>query len=152
LNTRLPRRELERQLAVCEPRVVLADEDLLDGVRRRPRRSLPELPPADAPAIISFTSGTTGAPKGATISHGAIARAAGAYVEVVGTRPGDTTTVLVPLFHNTGFVDGLAHLLLAGGAVDVVGEFSTAAAVDALARRPASFLVAVPSIVRLLAL
>jgi acyl-CoA synthetase (AMP-forming)/AMP-acid ligase II len=60
--------------------------------------------------------------------------------------------VLVPLFHNTGFVDGVAHALLLGGAVDVPGDFATAAALDALARRPASFLVAVPSIVRLLVL
>lgn len=161
LNTRLGRLELERQLAVCEPRVVLADEERLglvpeavpiERIWKQPRRNVGAPPPPEAPGVISFTSGTTGAPKGATITHGALARAAASYVEVMATEPGETTTVLVPLFHNTGFVDGAAHLLLVGGAVDLVEEFSRLAALDALARRPAGFLIAVPSIVRLLAL
>ncbi|HEY1368978.1 MAG TPA: class I adenylate-forming enzyme family protein [Gaiellaceae bacterium] len=161
LNTRLGRLELERQLAVCEPRVVLADEERLglvpeavpiERIWKQPRRNVGVPPPPEAPAVISFTSGTTGAPKGATITHGALARAAASYVEVMATEPGETTTVLVPLFHNTGFVDGAAHLLLVGGAVDLVEEFSRLAALDALACRPAGFLIAVPSIVRLLTL
>jgi acyl-CoA synthetase (AMP-forming)/AMP-acid ligase II len=165
LNVRLGRLELERQLALCEPRVVLADEERAAkagaralrverglGVWRAPRADLSSPPPPGAPALISFTSGTTGTPRGATITHDALVRSARAYVDLLGTGPGETTTVLVPLFHNTGFVDGIAHLLVCGGAVDVPGDFSTDRALGALERRPASFLVAVPGIVRLLAL
>lgn len=165
LNVRLGRPELERQLALAEPRVVLADGEHVDragpgalrverglGIWSTPPAEPCAPPPPDASALIAFTSGTTGTPRGATITHDALARSAGAYVALLGTTPADTTTVLVPLFHNTGYVDGLAHLLLAGGAIDLPGAFSTVPALDALARRPASLLVAVPGIVRLLML
>lgn len=165
LNVRLGRPELERQLALAAPRVVLADGEHEEragpgalrveqglGIWSVGRAPLAGPPPPDAGALIAFTSGTTGAPRGATITHDALVRSAAAYVSLLGTTPDDTTTVLVPLFHNTGYVDGLAHLLLAGGAVDVPGAFSTLPALDALARRPASVLVAVPGIVRLLML
>ena len=60
--------------------------------------------------------------------------------------------MLVPLFHNTGFVDQLAHLLFIGGHVDLVPRFGVTAALDALEARPATYLISVPSIVRMLML
>jgi acyl-CoA synthetase (AMP-forming)/AMP-acid ligase II len=60
--------------------------------------------------------------------------------------------VLVPLFHNTGFVDQLSQMVLVGGSVDLVGEFSVAGSAAALTRRPPTYLIAVPSIFRLLTL
>ena len=106
----------------------------------------------DAPALISFTSGSTGRPKGALISHRALTVAANAYAEVLETTAADSTLVLVPLFHNTGFCDQVAHMLLVGGSIDLLGEFGKATAREALLRRPASYLIAVPGILRLLAL
>jgi acyl-CoA synthetase (AMP-forming)/AMP-acid ligase II len=176
LNTRLGPLEIRRQLELCEPRAFLVAEGVVSLVERagvadvpvflldrgaRGPRSLwslqeaqldePALDPT-APALISFTSGSTGRPKGAVISHGALVRSASAFVSPLETSSNDTTLVLVPLFHNTGFADQLTQMLLVGGAVDLVPEFRTEAAIEALARRPASYLIAVPSILRLLML
>ena len=177
LNSRLSPLEIRRQIEVCAPRVVLAGEGLLPAVERAglpehvgllvlesdtgEARSLWRLPraptgapsvPPTAPALISFTSGTTGLPKGAVIWHGALLRSASAFIPHFETSCADTTLALVPLFHNTGFVDQLSQMVLVGGALDLVPEFRVADALGALARRPATYLIAVPSIFRLLML
>jgi long-chain acyl-CoA synthetase len=167
LNVRLGRLELRRQLETCQPRAILADEALLPrvaGAGAVPVHALDSLGrlrsatgddphvPSSAPALISFTSGTTGLPKGAVISHGALVRSASSFVPHLETSSADSTLVAVPLFHNTGFADQLAQMLLVGGAVDLLAEFHTQTAIEALARRPASYLIAVPSIFRLLML
>ena len=102
-------------------------------------------------ALISFTSGSTGVPKGAVITHEGLVSAAGAYVEAMGTNEGDRTLALVPLFHNTGFCDQLAHMLLVGGTLDLLPAFGVTAAREALLRQPSTFLIGVPGILRLLA-
>ena len=175
LNTHLSPREIGRQLDACDPRLVLTDAGLLPLLERAnarcsimllerdapPARSiwgrapgtLPAGPPVPgAPALIAFTSGSTGPPKGAVISHEALMHSAGAFAEALGTGCDDSTLVLVPLFHNTGYVDQLAHMLLVGGAVDLMGDFGTTRAIEALSRRPATYLIAVPSVYRLLML
>jgi acyl-CoA synthetase (AMP-forming)/AMP-acid ligase II len=175
LNHRLGRAELAHQLELVRARVVLHDAALSEQAARAAgtavcrtldrapgdRRSIWIATPgpgrnaalaADAPALISFTSGSTGRPKGALISHRALTVAANAYAHVLATTEADSTLVLVPLFHNTGFCDQVAHMLLVGGSIDLLPEFSKAVARDALVRRPASYLIAVPGILRLLAL
>jgi long-chain acyl-CoA synthetase len=175
LNHRLGRLELATQLAQVGPKLVLHDQQCADAIgsladasRRRIMdrgepgpssiwRAAPgaldpiEITPG-APALISFTSGSTGISKGALISHGALVAAAAAYARTLGTSGRDRTLVLVPLFHNTGFCDQLAHMLLVGGVCDLLAEFGTSAARAALLRRPASYLIAVPGILRLLAI
>ena len=86
------------------------------------------------------------------ITQGALATSASVYARLLGTTPDTTTLVLVPLFHNTGFLDQLAQMLVGGGGVDLLPEFHVGDAIDALVRRPASYLIAVPSIFRLMML
>jgi len=174
LNIRLGPLELRRQLDLSEPRVLLAAEELMSHVdppahvgvfilerdtrdtrslwrRPRARTDEPSLPPT-AHALIAFTSGTTALPKGAVIEHGALLRSASAFIPHLETSSADTTLVLAPLFHNTGFVDQLSQMVLVGGGLDLLPEFHVSAAIEALARRPATYLIAVPSIFRLLML
>lgn len=70
---------------------------------------------AEVPALISFTSGTTGTPKGAVISSAAMAELAYAFSDYFETGPDDSTLIVVPIFHNTGFADQLAHMVASGG-------------------------------------
>jgi long-chain acyl-CoA synthetase len=108
------------------------------------------IPAPDAPALISFTSGTTGDPKGAVLTHENLLGGSRVFADVTGSTHADSTLVLVPLFHNTGFVDQLGHMLVVGGQTNLLPQFKTAHAVAELAQRPVTFLTAVPSILRLL--
>ena len=54
------------------------------------------------------------------IAQGALATSAAVYGRLLGTTPDTTTLVLVPLFHNTGFLDQLAQMLVVGGSVDLL--------------------------------
>ncbi|MGV0807952.1 class I adenylate-forming enzyme family protein [Mycolicibacterium setense] len=165
-NNRLNPSQFADQVDLLDAVLVLADADHQDIAADVPServRLLSDdnavtsvgaggLPDPDVPALISFTSGTTGKPKGATLSQRALAEASWAFVNVLGTTGDDSTLVVVPMFHNTGFVDQFGHMLLLGARTDLLRKFRTVDAIDALTTRPVSYLAAVPSIHRLLML
>jgi acyl-CoA synthetase (AMP-forming)/AMP-acid ligase II len=68
----------------------------------------------DTMSDIIFTSGTTGAPKGAMLRHGASVRAYASWADVVGLRHGDRYLLVYPLFHTAGLKSGLVASLLTG--------------------------------------
>lgn len=58
----------------------------------------------DSPALLTYTSGTTGVPKGAINTHRNIVHTAGAMTSWGSLGPGDVTVAMAPLFHITGLV------------------------------------------------
>ena len=66
---------------------------------------------------ILFTSGTTGRPKGAMLTHGASVRAYTAWSDVVGLREGDRYLVVNPFFHAFGLKAGILASILKGAAI-----------------------------------
>ena len=72
--------------------------------------------PDDVSTII-FTSGTTGAPKGAMLRHEASVRAFTAWSTVVGLREGDRYLVVNPFFHTFGLKAGILACLLTGATI-----------------------------------
>lgn len=111
---------------------------------------LGDLPIPSEDALISFTSGTTGIPKGAVITHSALRKAVQVYADLLGEVPSHSTLIVAPLFHNTGFVDQLCTMILCGGRADLLLRYRTQAAVDACRRRPVTFVTAVPSVLRMM--
>ncbi len=65
-------------------------------------------------ALILYTSGTTGEPKGALVRHGAVVAAAAALAGVLELTPDDIVVLVVPLTHAFGLIC-LAATLSAGG-------------------------------------
>ncbi|WP_123026899.1 long-chain-fatty-acid--CoA ligase [Mycolicibacterium stellerae] len=69
------------------------------------RARMTELEPSD-PINIQYTSGTTGSPKGATLSHRNILNNGFFVTELINLRPGDRLCIPVPFYHCFGMVMG----------------------------------------------
>jgi acyl-CoA synthetase (AMP-forming)/AMP-acid ligase II len=80
------------------------------------RRRAAALDAGDTSDII-FTSGTTGAPKGAMLTHGASVRTYTTWSELVGLRRGDRYLIVYPFFHTSGLKSGILACILTGATV-----------------------------------
>jgi long-chain acyl-CoA synthetase len=163
LNTRHATGDLDRVLDDVDPAAIVGDPPYLAGlsdrrrsriivstdidVAGRPRSALDgsEARP-DEVGVICYTSGTTGEPRGVMIRNGSLVRNAEMFAHIFQSGPDSATAVVCPLFHNTGYNDGLAHMLLANGRVDVPRRFDPPAIARALAEGRYSFLIGVPTI------
>jgi long-chain acyl-CoA synthetase len=67
-----------------------------------------EPPAPDSAALLTYTSGTTGLPKGAINTHRAVVHNAEVMTRWYALGPGDVTVAMAPLFHITGLVCHLA--------------------------------------------
>lgn len=66
---------------------------------------------------ILFTSGTTGLPKGAMLTHGASVRAYWSWSTVVGLAKGDRYLIINPFFHGFGLKSGILASILMGATI-----------------------------------
>jgi len=71
-------------------------------------------PGPEQTALIMYTSGTTGAPKGAVLSHGAVEAGIDALADAWGWRPDDVLVHGLPLFHVHGLILGVLGALRVG--------------------------------------
>nr|WSX19672.1 AMP-binding protein [Streptomyces tubercidicus] len=93
---------------------------------------------ADDIALISYTSGTSGTPKGATNTHGNITYNAERQRTGLGLPDGATYFALAPLFHITGMVCQLAACIANQGTLVLAYRFEAGVVLDAfLEHRPA---------------
>ncbi len=83
---------------------------------------LPRVTPDDVAALM-YTSGTTGFPKGALLSHRAMLGNAFGTARRLGLGPGDRWTSIIPLFHCAGCIMNLLGSLQAGAAYIGVPAF-----------------------------
>ncbi|MFD5424031.1 FadD3 family acyl-CoA ligase [Streptomyces sp. NPDC127084] len=67
-----------------------------------------------SPSDIVFTSGTTGRPKGAVITHAQTLRCYGVWCELAGLREGDRYLIVNPFFHTFGYKAGIIACLMRG--------------------------------------
>ena len=90
---------------------------------------------AAAPGIILYTSGSTGQPKGALLSHAALAVANESWAgPVMGLAPDDRVLAALPLAHSFGLNGALLAPLLAGVTVVLQERFSPEETLRAIAR------------------
>ncbi|MFJ2848054.1 acyl-CoA synthetase [Streptomyces rubiginosohelvolus] len=154
LNPRTGERELAHILGDSEPTAVLAgpDDELppaLEKLRRvtvDARAAAVPGAPADSPAqeagaagpdvdetgeagpedpaLIVYTSGTTGPPKGAVLPRRAVAASLDALEDAWGWTGDDVLVHALPLFHVHGLILGVLGPLRRGGSVRHLGKFS----------------------------
>lgn len=100
----------------------------------------------DDPINIQFTSGTTGSPKGATLTHANIANNARFVVATMAFDETDRLCIPVPLYHCFGMVMGTLGCATTGAAMVFPGEaFEPAATLATVARERCSALYGVPT-------
>ncbi|MFE2043534.1 acyl-CoA synthetase [Streptomyces sp. NPDC059477] len=80
---------------------------------------------ADAPALVVYTSGTTGPPKGAVLPRRALSTTLDALADAWGWTDADVLAHGLPLFHVHGLVLGILGPLRRGGSVRHLGRFDT---------------------------
>jgi fatty acid CoA ligase FadD36 len=103
---------------------VRADEEASTGASAATASSPPR---PDAPALILYTSGTTGPPKGVLLSASAIAADLDLLAEAWAWSPEDVLVHGLPLFHVHGLILGVLGALRVGGRVIHTGRPAPAA-------------------------
>ncbi|MFA1540569.1 class I adenylate-forming enzyme family protein [Actinomadura monticuli] len=100
---------------------------------------------ADDPLMILYTSGTTGRPKGAVITHGGILASARAQADHFAMTDADVLLGHLPFNHVGGITCTIMAALVSGGSVALLPAFSPDGALRAVERHRVTFLGAVPT-------
>lgn len=101
-------------------------------------------------AMIMYTSGTTGRPKGAIVTHFNLVHAGLIYADCMGLTAADRSVVAVPLSHITGIAALLCAQTTAAGALILMRQFEAAAFVHLAAAERMTHTVLVPAMYNLL--
>jgi malonyl-CoA/methylmalonyl-CoA synthetase len=144
VNPKVGERELQHIVSDSAPELVLAEPGvtLPDALAALPRLDVVltgtpgELPPeadTETPALIVYTSGTTGPPKGVVLPRRAIATTLDALEDAWQWTADDILVHALPLFHVHGLILGMLGPLRRGGTVHHLGRFSTEGVTNALA-------------------
>jgi len=163
LATSHPPPELEYAIRDADAGVVVADAELaprLDAVpmasvlRRvrtaealagEPRSPLPDVPD-DRRAMILYTSGTTGKPKGVVTTHGSLRAQVTSLVTAWEWSANDRILLVLPLHHVHGIVNVLTCALWSGARCDMLRQFDALETWARIARGDLTLFMAVPTI------
>ena len=158
VNPGYPARELRHVLTDSGASVLVGTPEIVAAAGAVPHAYTREAPVADGPpvaeppggddlAVLLYTSGTEGRPKGAMLSHRALlanhAQLAQINPRVVG--PDDTVLLALPLFHAYGLNTGLGAVAYHGARGVLMNHFDPAYALELIARHQVTVVVGVPS-------
>lgn len=123
--------------------------------RPKPAASVQEIPPAidldgTHPATILYTSGTTGRPKGALLSHHNVIFTMQSKVRYLELRQDDVLLLFLPIYHCYGLNAILNPGLLAGATVVLAERFDRQQTLNLINDHNVTRLFAVPQVFRLL--
>ncbi|MBU6259572.1 MAG: AMP-binding protein [Burkholderiales bacterium] len=103
--------------------------------------------PGDRPALLMYTSGTTGRPKGVVLSQGALAANARAISLEHDLGPRDRVLGVLPLYHINAFVVTMLAPLAHGGSVAMVARFSSHRFWEQVQRHACTWINLVPTMI-----
>ncbi|GFE52432.1 AMP-binding protein [Roseobacter cerasinus] len=153
-NARMTLPEIQRVLDHARPRAVVCTTDVSEQAVKTakelgaktiqaafgevavaaPYESAPEPvdPTAEQVAVLMYTTGTTGAPKGVMMSHANVLFTSKVSSHTRGIGPADTVYLALPMSHVFGLVSTMCATLFAGGTLKLECKFSAEALYQAL--------------------
>ncbi|WP_024342816.1 MULTISPECIES: class I adenylate-forming enzyme family protein [Bradyrhizobium] len=163
-NWRLSPRELTYCLELVSPKLVIVEPDLRANLASGPWKTLelglayeqllqqqqdreaPTAAEAEDGLVILYTSGTTGLPKGAVVSHRAMIARSLVFSSELGISHRDAFVAWAPMFHMAS-TDHALSTLLRGATVVMIDGFQIESMLDAVARHEIGWLVLIPGMV-----
>jgi len=166
-NWRLAGPELEHCINLTSPKIIIVQEDMvdkLDGLQLADHQRIvlgstyeAMLASADATEptfiaepedglVILYTSGTTGLPKGALISHRAMIARSAVFGSELGIRPDEAYVAWAPFFHMIS-TDTALSTLVRGGKVIIIDGFDADQIIDAVISDRIGWLALIPGMV-----
>jgi long-chain acyl-CoA synthetase len=128
-----------------EAQILTVDPGTLDEVVGWPAwPAIVERADADT-AVILYTSGTTGTPKGAELTHANLRRNAQAGAELFGLGPQDVLMGCLPLFHAFGQTCGLNCAVTTGASLTLISRFDPTTALKVIERDQVTVFEGVPT-------
>ncbi|MDD5722617.1 MAG: AMP-binding protein [Syntrophales bacterium] len=106
---------------------------------------MPEIA-GDDPAVMIYTSGLTGTPLGAVLTHRNLSSQSLLLEELLNGTPDDRGLCLIPLFHSFGSVANMLMILKAGASLVMVDQFNLGAVFKAIEEEKITYVAAVPRI------
>jgi long-chain acyl-CoA synthetase len=128
----------DTEVIVVEPAAfdaLLAGSEPADPIDREPTDT----------AVILYTSGTTGTPKGAELTHANLTANVRASLELFDIGPDTVTLGALPLFHAFGQTCGLNATMAGGGSLSLLPRFSAGAALETIERDRVTVFEGVPT-------
>jgi fatty-acyl-CoA synthase len=165
LNWRLSPRELAYCIELVSPKLVIVEAEFAGNLpavengevieigahyerllQQQSGRPAPIMADSEDGLVILYTSGTTGLPKGAVISHRAMVMRALVFSSELNISHRDCFVAWAPMFHMASTDHGLSTLLR-GGTVVMIDGFQVEPLLEAVKRHHIGWLVLIPGMV-----
>ena len=165
VNPALTRPEVQYQVADSGAQLVVVDDSSSSKVEHGVARACavgellqrdvgtdvtPRSTEPDGLALMIYTGGTTGRPKGVMLDHANLRATAAMIVDWFEMTPDDRCLLVLPLFHVNGIMVSVVSPLVAGGCTVIAPRFDPTTFWDLVERVQPTFFSAVPTIYAML--
>lgn len=124
--------------------VLIADLEKEINTNDYPKPPAINIKDAD-PCVILYTSGTTGKPKGALLSHKNLTSNAAGFSQATESRSDDNTLCVLPMFHSFGWTCCVGTAFHNGATITIVDTFSPRDVIATIRNKGVTVVMGVPA-------